>query len=219
MITVKLDADAVAKTYGKKAETILQRAVDVLGEYALDRIRQKSSERLSIQTWQEFSKSVQTTRDSNSITLTIDNAKMESLETGYGGFDIKPGMLRSSKVKQGKSGPYIDVPFSHRITKRGKGSYIEPTSMRKAVNKALQKVKSSGGTIRLGTIPKTAAKLAGMRITSDKGAQTFRRISANSPNDSWQHPGYEGLKVFEETARDVESIKDRVIEDIAKGGV
>jgi hypothetical protein len=216
MITVALDAEAIAKQYGKRAEDILQRAVDALGEFALDRVRQKSSEQLDIETWQKFSRSIQTTRDKLSVTLSIEDPRMVSIETGYSSFDIKPGLLNGPNVKQGENGPYQDVPFVHRTTKRGGGSYVESKSMRAAIDKAVSKAKSTGETVRLGKISAAAAKIAGLKVTAQKGAQTFRRVSKNSKPDSWIHPGLKGIAVFESTAQDIEAIKERVIQDVAK---
>jgi hypothetical protein len=216
MITVTLDYQAVAKKYGKQAEDILQRSVDALGEFALDRIRQKSSEKLGIETWQEFSKSIKTTRDKLSVTISIEDPRMASLEEGYSSFDIKPGLLHGAKVKHGANGPYQDVPLQHKTTKRGQGSYIASAAMRNSVNKALQRAKSTGTKTRFGKLTGAASRMSGMQITADKGAQTFRRVSQNSTPDSWVHPGFEGLEVFEATLREVEAIKDRVISDAAK---
>lgn len=216
MLTVELDTDALVKELGDRADVVLQRAVDALGEFALDNIRKRSADKLGIETWQEFSKSITVSKEKHAVTLAITDPRMAGIETGFSGFDIKEGLLKSPKAKQGKSGTYIDVPFEHKTTKRGKGSLIEPTSMRKAVEKAMSVAKSTGKTVRMGKRAGMASKLQDMKVSPEKGAQTFRRVSSNSPPTSWQHPGLDGIRAFEETAQEVERIKDRVVHDIAK---
>jgi hypothetical protein len=149
------------------------------------------------------------------VTISLSDPKMEAIETGVASYDIKPGLLRGAKVKMGENGPYQDVPFEHRTTKRGKGNYIEPASMRAAVNKAMQKAKATGKSIPVANRTDNSI-LSGMKVSAAMGAQTFRRVSKNSKPDSWIHPEREGIGVFTSTAQAVESIKEQVVADIMK---
>jgi len=214
MINVTIDVVELAKKVGNKVDDVIERAVSVLGEFAVDRIRQISSERLKIETWQQFAKSVQVTKEKYSVTVFMDDKKMAALETGHSGFDIKKGLLKGPKVKHGKNGPYQDVPLPKKVTLRGKGDYVEPRNMRQAINKAVASAKKTGENIRV--LNKTEnPNLSGIRVTPQKEVSTFRRVSENSNPESWMHPGYDGLNVFETVAKEIEEMKDQVTQDIA----
>jgi hypothetical protein len=245
MFTVTLDTEAVAEQMGNLAYNVLQKAVDVLGKIALTRIQDIISAKIKDGDKRaNYIKSVITEREETKLTIRIDDPKISGLELGFSSFDIKPGLLKGPKVKHGKEGPYQDVPFEHKITKRGKGTFIEAKGMQSMVRKAISKVGEGGVPERLFTRQKgaPATNLSDMLVQQSRTepgkvvAQTFRRVSENSDSSlikktekrlgkklseeekkstkSWIHPGYEGVKAFEETVKYIETIKDSTVQTV-----
>ena len=136
-----------------------------------------------------------------------------AIETGATAFDMKVGFLRSSKVKMGKSGPYITIPFRFGTS----GSIGESEAFAGVMPPEIERAtKSSSGPLKMGNIPskyhipKSAAlrkrqesisfkKMESMDKTSiyegieKRGGSyiNFRRVSLNSSADAFQHPGFE----------------------------
>jgi hypothetical protein len=97
--------------------------------------------------------------------------------------------------------------------------------MAKAVKKAAAAVRAGGGPQRLfkSKAGMGTTKLSDMRVakeTNAKGkqvaaARTYRRISRNSDESKWQHPGTAALDVFKEVGKEIEGLADKLIADIA----
>jgi hypothetical protein len=155
---------------------------------------------------------------SGGVIVNLDYA--EKLEKGFDPYDIKPGMLRSPKAKQGKpddqgnSEPYIDVPFRHAeqsipraiktevqhagrslgVIRLGKGLGAAPFGLRTKLSP--MRLHWSEGQLQFGA-PYTwkTGLLSGLTRQPVQGGggvyMTFRRISGKSSGSSWIHPGVE----------------------------
>jgi hypothetical protein len=225
MITVRIDTPEIVEQLRDRARVVLDRAVDTLGELAMDQIQVLLEDKLSnYDTRAAFLKACESRREGSYVIIQLSDPRMLGLDDGFPGFDIKAGLLSGPKVKQGESGPYQDVPFEHKVTKRGSGTFIEAKSMRTLVSKAMQEVKTGGATKRLfkGSPQRARTRLTDMKVSAaatPQGvrAQTFRRVSVNSEESSWQHPGYGGLHVFRDVAEYIEKKAPEVIMGIAEG--
>lgn len=139
------------------------------------------------------------------VEVNLDYA--DKMERGFEEFDIKIGLLASSKAKwtKGKdSHPYIDVPFRHSaddvpasimaVAKAG-GRALGTIRLGKGLGTAQAGIRSkstdTGGnyTWRTGLYAGLKRQAAG---PSGAGQyMTFRRVSANSDPASWINPGAE----------------------------
>ncbi len=218
MYEVKINTEEIAKQFGEQAEEVVQHALNRLGEYAKDHIFQQSDS-LPIDQQEMYKKSLEVTRESLAVVLTLRGPLANRIEQGTPAFDMKPGMLKSPKAKSSRGGgTYLDIPMRHRVTERGSGTKV-PKSMRGMVKAAAGRVVKGGRPETLfkekkGEIQqamKVSAAAAGMAE-----AKTFRRVSHNSPKDSWMYPNKEGLKAFEKTVAEVEQVAEQVLADVAK---
>jgi len=215
MFKVAIDVRALEKKLGDEYSSVVETAVDVLSEFALDRIRHEASEHLRHETHDAYTRALQVDREPGRVTIFIDDPKIDGIESGFESFDIKPGLLRSPKAKRAKDGdPYMDVPFEHRTTKRGKGTHVASRYRRDKIKAAAKEAASMGEALRIFTRGKKTIH-SDMKVTPTGEAQTFRRVSKKSPESSWIHPGRpEGLGIFKRTAEEIERIKDDVVADI-----
>lgn len=147
------------------------------------------------------------------------------LEGGKASFDMKPGLL-GGKAAAKNGGKYVTIPFRHfknsstahannsvpnykndlknvlkqsglgRIKKNQNGVALQgkvgtATGTQKYVNKLKAKHKT---TIFEGLTQyqKTYSK------TTQSQLMTFRRVSVNSPANSWIHPGFKALNLLQE---------------------
>lgn len=145
------------------------------------------------------------------------------LEEGASAFDIKSGFEKSSKrhFKAG-GGWYLTVPFRHATSEAVAESAIYSSIMPKAIE---QLAKVSTTALSNADLPEgykdrrisragykhKAAIYEGLKrqdISSTKnekrgGYTTFRRVSDQSDKDSWQHPGFQPLKLMEKSLSDI----------------
>lgn len=127
----------------------------------------------------------------HSVTITIKDPIVRSLEDGYKSFDIKAYMLKYGRV--GKDGTlYVDVPFTHKSS-----------DVPQAIKHKLTKVDrvSFYGKARKSSIKR---KLSGVMKQSGSYI-TIRRISTRSPPSSWIHPGFKGIKLFDKLASKIKA--------------
>lgn len=145
-----------------------------------------------------------------------------AIEMGLGSFDMKPGLLSGSAVKQGKNGPYTTIPFQFAtpgaLGESGLFSGVMPKSIHKAVlKKEAQNPKTKGLSIseipKEYQIPKSAQLRSQIkdigfdqvmkksesntsiyeglkRNKKGSGYVNFRRVSLNSQQESFIHPGF-----------------------------
>lgn len=142
------------------------------------------------------------------------------LEDGASAWDIKDGFANSSKkhIKKDGSGWYLTVPFRHATSEAVAESMIFSNQMPKEIEKL---VKTVGRPLKLSDLPSQyrdvrtskvgyvhrAAIYEGLTRTDISsttnenrgGYFTFRRVSDKSEANSWQHPGFEPLKLMEKS--------------------
>lgn len=221
MLKVTVDIPGIQKLTVDQGMAVMEEAINVLSAFAQDRVTQLANERLDADNAKMYRDAVQVHRQQGSVTISLDNPKVEKLEAGNPAFDIKAAMLRSGKVKQGKKGPYIDVPFAHSVSRRAPGQFIESRGPRGIV-KALIGVALAGGGQQVAfkkqwSPTSKKRRIADMKV-KPQGAKTslvtFRRISGNSGAKSWIYPERKGLDIFQVVVDEVVAIKDAVVTDI-----
>jgi hypothetical protein len=144
------------------------------------------------------------------------------LEEGASEFDIKAGMEKSSKrhwyssLKDHQEHWYITIPFRHATSEAVAESMIFSNQMPQEIE---QLIKTTGRPLKLSDLPSQyrdvrtsrvgyvhrAAIYEGLHRTDISSTEkenrggyfTFRRISDKSEANSWQHPGFEPLKLME----------------------
>lgn len=120
--------------------------------------------------------------------------------------DLKPGILSGRGSKMGKKGRYKDVLFKHDFNAQAPG-----------IRAVLTKLQKEGKTQR---IPKNRLHpkvhvAQGIRIGGE--LYTFRRVSENSPPESWMHPGFKGIKAGEALQKQVyEDVMDELSKVLGK---
>lgn len=226
MFRVELDASAFRKALGAQAEQELEGVIDALQEVALDEIN-LHSEKLDAKQQRDYRNALNVKREKLSVTITLEDPRIERLEEGFDSFDMKPKLLASASAGITNDGdPYIDIPFKHAMTKRGAreiGASQVPTSMAGAVRKAIRKSAETGGRVRMGRRTKHAnlrdmlVRASGGKGSESADLRTIRRISKNSDPTSWVHPGHKGFDIFPQVTKKLEHIKDKMTADILGG--
>lgn len=162
----------------------------------------------------------------NIATITLHGKLPNMIEQGCSAYDLKVGLLKSSKVKKTKTGkPYITVPFSHTAPGGGNRGLL---TMPRPVYRLASRLNVGGGGLNL------PVKLSGYGIRSklsqdltkfgnytwksspyqgmvkvQKGGRagftTFRRVSKNSDPSSWIHPGFPGIFASETAVNKIQN--------------
>lgn len=114
------------------------------------------------------------------------------IEKGFARFDMKPGLLKGPRAKQGKSGRYNTVPFSHHP----EGT---PTTMGQAILqqglKAIIRERNLSKIVRDATGRPKQGPVARVRT-----GQQFRQISAKTRNILGSHAKrLDGLVKYQKT--------------------
>lgn len=227
MIDISID------TMGLSEEFELGKAeIDDLLELSISMVTKKFK-----QHWDDVAKtSLHSTRDQYRSAIEIGSrgrfigivylnpaAKLANMiEMGSSTFDMKTGFLSSPKVKTGKSGPYITIPFRFA----GAGSIGESsgfagvlpadvmTEVKKSPEQPLplssigkqhrmpksQALRQRMGELKskIGNLPMggQTSKYEGVKRSSvGSGYTNFRRVSLNSDPMSWMHPGFEAKEL------------------------
>lgn len=164
------------------------------------------------------------------------------LEMGSSTFDMKTGLLASPKVKQGKNGPYITVPFRFSTPDAlgesagfaGKLPKDVFNEVKKAPNKPLplssigsqhRMPKSAALRSRIGELKSKVGNLSQSEQTSKyegvkrnakgSGYVNFRRVSLNSSPQAFNHPGFQARNLAEKALGmlDIPHITDIAIDN------
>lgn len=152
----------------------------------------------------------------NSYLLSLNGKMANMIETGFGSYDMKPGLLNGPNSKVTKKGVrYNTVPFSYNPFGKSplseKGEQLRSQVMQLIKQEGIKKTivdPNTGRPVqgRAATVKNTDVKnLVGLvkyqftnpgsKRTSSQ-YMTFRRVTSNSPATSWIHPGYKGAHIF-----------------------
>ena len=156
------------------------------------------------------------------------------LEEGATPYDIKEGFRQSDKKKRKKDGGwYLTVPFRHATSTAIAESMTFKGKMTSEIEKL---VKTTERPLKLTDLPEGYRDKRVSRVgykhksaifeglhrrnipSTDKekrgGYFTFRRVSDKSEENSWQHPGFEPLKLMEKSLNDlqIDQVVDRSID-------
>lgn len=159
------------------------------------------------------------------------------IEDGASSWDMKSGFEKSSKKTQKADGGwYLTIPFRYATTEAIGESMVFSGKLPKEVQKVAKKV--APAAVALQDLPKQYQKI-GLNKTSGykhkfniyeglskrniastqnekrSGYMNFRRVSDNSDDGSWQHPGFEAKKFMETTmdSLDIGTVVDNAIDD------
>lgn len=155
------------------------------------------------------------------------------------------GFLKSPKVKQGSTGPYITIPLKLKTSGSIGGS---PPVMPSVISRQATKLKM-GESMQLskkyegyGLRTRLSADLKrwghytwqtspfqgitkvarwpnliplGLPREASAAYMTFRRVSSKSDPNSWIHPGFQGKKLAEQVANKLDGIVSKIIDSIA----
>lgn len=227
--------DNIAKTLAARYAQLLEKTA----QNALHRTRQRYIRNIKV---------VDTGRLEGTVMLDYSKDKLVAMiEEGASAFDIKQGLLASSKVKIGrKGGKYITVPFRwgtpNVVGDADVFSNIMPQEVYAAVRKMSQTIPVSGGGVRTpglnaSQLPSLLQKPQSRNTISDSAGKvlfkeyehktslfqgiiqqkdsatgqnryfSFRRVSENSDENAFIHPGIEqynliqkSLSEFDQTA-------------------
>ncbi len=246
-ISLKLRADELGKSLEDLAvevEMELEAAVQNLAQAAYASIMAKAEAELS-STRQDYTSNLDfTPLGDGSYLISLIGSAANSLEDGYSGFDMVPGMLNSNKtvqtgsrsgekwVKTNQEGKkYAHVPFEHKpYSKEPKSSDLNAeikrltSTNRSGAEQKLTKMFAdidgsplSGKVATARSDNKLLDQITKYQHVSDTGKvsslyMTFRTVSEDSAG--WKHPGWKGLKAFEEAERWVEKELDLIIETL-----
>lgn len=153
------------------------------------------------------------------------------LEDGASSFDIKEGFAKSSKKHTKKDGGwYLSVPFRHATSEALAESNMFSSQMPAEVEAIVKNQPRAGGKstpVSIDQLPTQYQQLLSNKTTgvehkapiyqgiirinkssTDKenrgGYYTFRTISDQSEEGSWQHPGFAPLKLMEKTIQELD---------------
>ena len=157
------------------------------------------------------------------------------LEDGASQFDIKDGFEQSDKKHlKKKGGWYLTIPFRWATSGAVAESSVFSNKMPRPIEKL---VKAQTTPLRLDQIPGQFKQLGSNKTsgynhkfniyegisrqqigsgTENRGGyMSFRRVSDNSDPESWQHPGFEPLKLMEQASNDVDwfGVADMAIQE------
>lgn len=177
-------------------------------------------------------------REDNMSLVALVGKLPNMLEQGFDPFSIADVMLQSPNIKEGKEGPYIDVPFRHKSPQ--KTNRNDPRSMPRGVysdmQKAIKHAEQIGSSVARGRKYSTKRRPhhttsihSGMTTPTQKPAggrtyRTFRRISKASLTPRivtegdrateiipWMHPGYKGIQAVHRVKALVDNVAPQMV--------
>lgn len=174
--------------------------------------------------------SISESREGGLTTYTIKlDPSANKWEEGFPSYDMKEGLLAGPNSSLGVNGArYNTVPFEHTPYNKGPAGPTV-TALKQSAQKAIamyglnEIIKTSGNKVLQGKVgvindKRFNANIQGMtKYQSGQGKKakstfmTFRRVSDNSDPDSWIHPGFEGIHLFEELSSMAEEEMDNII--------
>lgn len=161
-------------------------------------------------------------------TITLVGELPNALENGYPAFDMKTGFMRSSRARSKKDGGwYFIVPFRHTTPNRGVSPM--PNSVYKSALRLNPYLSGAGNTVLNYSAP-TGTSWTGYKhktnpyqgmvriVNSGKKMsrsiyKTFRHVSDTSAPNSWQHPGFSGVKITEKLVPYAKNLFTKILEN------
>jgi len=230
------DLTLKAEGLGKDLESMndairanMEGAVESLSEMVYSQGQVYASERLN-QTRNLYLRGLKHDKLANNLYIVYLDNDVEYLEDGYSSYDMKEGLLSGPKAKRTSKGVrYNTVPFFHQPESKiplNQAQMELRGNLRALIkyHKLDRIMKSKSGKPLQGVVARLsgndmAANLKGLvkiQQTYEKKTEsyymTFRRVSDNTPDNKWIHPGYNGAQVFP----DLEQWTDRKIEETLK---
>lgn len=170
-----------------------------------------------------------------------------ALESGVSGFDMKEQFLSSPNAKTSKSGgKYVNIPFDFgtpQKTGKSRPSFYKKNTLPNEVYKEAKALKPSGRLVK-DKLPLNFQKpyshvsdnskvknthkhsiyedlvVKTDAITNEGSYTSFRRVSSNSLEDSWTHPGLEKRdflgRSLQDFSKDTQSIVDEVVSNFLR---
>jgi len=185
-------------------------AAKVSGERFQASWRKNVSDSKTPQGWKEpYINNIKLEMKDNNFTAEISadkekNKFVKFVEDGQLSYDMKPGMLSSSKAKKTLTGKYITIFMRHKVKempkavsdKKAKLNFYQMVGIKGELTK---EYRQGMYLSRPGTIYHRMVRVGGK---GHEGYGTFRRISTNSPESSWIRKGIKATKVFNKTVRE-----------------
>jgi len=192
---------------------------------------------------EEYVKSIRVV-STGDLSYRVENSGDISVEDDVPPYDLKPGLLKGPKAKQGKTSTYNTVPFGHKTKDMGDAGVL--ADAKKLEQSVVVEQNADRGRRyrwrgRLRSVPDDrrtkqtpvgkymhkSPKYAGLvRMKGDQGLKqkyssynTFRRVSTNSDPASWWHPGFAGKPIRDEVIKEVRDtivsdVRDAIMQDI-----
>ena len=227
MITVTFDTRMVAKQLGYFSDRAADVVLNRIKAYVEERVQVLLRARTSQINEKRYGLALEVTKHDHSYVLVrLKDKKMQSLETGTLGWDMRGALLAKAEHITKKGVRYVNVPFVHRTSLRGSGTgYVQIKGMRQAINAAVQSVKATGGKRHLFTPDAnhpymrkhSNMQVAKERKSSDIGAHTWRFLSEKTPKTEWQYPPKDGLHVFKALGEEIEQNRAQLMASFLKG--
>lgn len=242
-ISMKFLADKLGKdleNISKTLETQLNQAVADAANAAYANIIANAQQQLT-GTRQDYLKSLNFTKlGDNSYLISLEGKHANAIEDGFVGFDMKTGMLNSTKivqvgsragekwVKKNKEGKkYATVPFEHspfsKVPKTG--DLAKDIKKLTALNrqgiqqKLTSTFKDDLGKPLVGKVATASSEIAKLdKMTKFQHVSEKGKVSSiymtfrrvSEDSDGWFHKGYKGLHAFEQA----EAYVERELENI-----
>ena len=229
MITVTLDTAAVVRKLEFRSDRMMDILLSRLGEFANDRIQTLLKARVSQVNEARYLKALRTEHKKGQyVLIRLADPRVRWLESGTLAYDMKPGILAKAKHTTRDGQPYANVPFLHRTSKRGSGTtFAASKGITRSIKSAVTAVRGGGTDRRLFTGAQGfpyMSKHSDLKVAMEtiKGgktavtARTWRRVSPNSPESSWRHPGRDGLEILKAVGAEIERDKGRILADLIK---
>jgi len=243
MIPIKIDISQTADEFNlsKQEVDLLKRGL--LNTLSNELLRQWGEQtKVLKKTREKYLNGLKIIRDGNRSGVELTGWLPNRVESGLSPFDMKAGFLRSSKAKQGKNGPYLTIPFRYAIPTAEATSSLFAGKLPQEVFSVAKKLPLGGRLVKtdikgiVDNIPKTKAFLEDQEAISSKYEQyegltrgkeqhhgeytTFRRVSLNSPEDSWIHSGIKARRLADKALNkmtpEIGTITDTVVQKFLK---
>jgi len=233
---------AYFSTFYKEVAPIIETASKSLAQATFDHATQLAHEKLHAR--RETYLSALDLREEDGAFLVILKPKALWIEDGVDPHDMIDDLLKSPKAKISKDGSkYLAIPFEHASSQ---GKNVAPrsiaSSLQEVVRRELENAKigldiekhpdgrpKTGLLHRLNLGGPIMRGGAGSRLLDGvsvyqrqtatgtvKEALTFRTVSSNSAQSSWQYPGLDGVKIMKETAKWAEDQWNKISQEILK---